>query len=155
MTTSRLPSLMRSILKVLGQMTYLVTSLTLDNARSCFLPSILLLVVIIVAVIVVTVILVVVGGGVPSIIKLSFMIIELPPISNTQGRAEKSVKDGDRGRVCVRYGRISSGRKKSRGSNIGDSDNTRDEGEVASASRRSLDKLSKESGEVFPGEARK
>ncbi|GKE93894.1 hypothetical protein Tco_1574989, partial [Tanacetum coccineum] len=61
---------------------------------------------------------------------------------------KKLVNDGDRGRVRFQDGRISSGIKKSRGSNIGDS-------QVASATRRSLDKLSEESREVFPGEAGK
>ncbi|GJZ07906.1 hypothetical protein Tco_0542189 [Tanacetum coccineum] len=56
-----------------GQMTYLVASLTPDNA------SILLLVVIIVTVVIVAVILVVVVvGGVSFIIKLSFVIIGVP-----------------------------------------------------------------------------
>ncbi|GKF08890.1 hypothetical protein Tco_0043114 [Tanacetum coccineum] len=90
MMTSKLPSLigMRSTLKVPGQMTHLVASLTLDSARSCvmqsafltlgkassiptifswggnispdsFLPSILLLLVIIVAVVIVVVVTVV------------------------------------------------------------------------------------------------
>ncbi|GJT18341.1 hypothetical protein Tco_0877047 [Tanacetum coccineum] len=89
------------VLKVLvpGQMTYLVASLTPDSARSYvmqgasftqgtvstipfvgsispegFLPPILLLVVII-ATVVVTVVVVVAVGGVPSILKLSFMVI--------------------------------------------------------------------------------
>ncbi|GJS82844.1 hypothetical protein Tco_0749385 [Tanacetum coccineum] len=85
--------------EVPGQMTYLVASLTLDSARSYvmqgksftqgtvstipfvgsispegFLPPILLLVVII-AMVVITVVVVVVVGGVPSIHKLSFMVI--------------------------------------------------------------------------------
>ncbi|GKF73486.1 hypothetical protein Tco_0219818, partial [Tanacetum coccineum] len=65
-------------------------------------------------------------------------------------------------------GRISSGRKKYRGSNIGDSGNTRDGGkkvggtigargsrigEIDSEAKRYLDKSSK--GEVFPGETGK
>ncbi|GKC84432.1 hypothetical protein Tco_1140149 [Tanacetum coccineum] len=101
MMTSKLPSLIgiRLILKVPGQMTYLVASLTPDSARSYvmqgasftqgtvssipfvgsispegFLPPILLLVVII-ATVVVTVVVVVTVGGVPSILKLSFMVI--------------------------------------------------------------------------------
>ncbi|GJX31004.1 hypothetical protein Tco_0240859 [Tanacetum coccineum] len=101
MMTSKLPSLIgiRLILKVPGQMTYLVASLTPDSARSYvmqgasftqgtvstipfvgsispegFLPPILLLVVII-ATVVVTVVVVVAVGGVPSILKLSFMVI--------------------------------------------------------------------------------
>ncbi|GJX19872.1 hypothetical protein Tco_0222549 [Tanacetum coccineum] len=60
------------------------------------------------------------------------------------------------------------GRKKSWGSNIGDSSNTRDGGKtvggaigaygggigkMASVAKRYLDKSSKGSGEVFPGEA--
>ncbi|GKE46847.1 hypothetical protein Tco_1478105 [Tanacetum coccineum] len=56
-------SKIRLILKVLGQMTYLVASLTLDSASissDSFLPSILLLVVIIVTVVIVVVILIVV-----------------------------------------------------------------------------------------------
>ncbi|GJS97335.1 hypothetical protein Tco_0804303 [Tanacetum coccineum] len=55
-------------------------------------------------------------------------------------------------------GKIFSGRKKSRESNIGDSDNTTDggkiTGEIDSEDKRSLVKSSKELGEVFPGEAR-
>ncbi|GKF54294.1 hypothetical protein Tco_0161204 [Tanacetum coccineum] len=62
-----------------------------------------------------------------------------------------------------RDGKISSRRKKSRGSNIGDSDNTGDGGktvggaigacEMASEAKRPLDKSSKGSEEVFLGEA--
>ncbi|GJS44230.1 hypothetical protein Tco_0569273 [Tanacetum coccineum] len=101
MMTSKLPSLIdiRLILKVPSQMTYLVASLTPDSARSYvmqgvsftqgtvstipfvgsispegFLPPILLLVVII-ATVVVMVVVVVAVGGVPSILKLSFMVI--------------------------------------------------------------------------------
>ncbi|GJZ02129.1 hypothetical protein Tco_0520090 [Tanacetum coccineum] len=61
-----------------GQMTYLVASLTPDSASISpegFLPSILLLVVII-ATVVVTVVVVVAVGGVPSILKLLFMVID-------------------------------------------------------------------------------
>ncbi|GJU93280.1 hypothetical protein Tco_1318036 [Tanacetum coccineum] len=102
MMTSKLPSLIgiRLILKVPGQMTYLVASLTPDNARSYvmqgasftqgtvstipfvgsispegFLPPILLLVVIIATVVITVVVVVVSVGGVPSILKLSFMVI--------------------------------------------------------------------------------
>ncbi|GKA83135.1 hypothetical protein Tco_0789883 [Tanacetum coccineum] len=107
MTTSKLPSLIgiRSILKVPGQMTYLVANPTLNSARSYvmqgafltqgkassipivfswgdsispegFLPSILLLAVIIVVVAIVTVVLVVVVVvGISAIIKLLFVII--------------------------------------------------------------------------------
>ncbi|GJX02729.1 hypothetical protein Tco_0188645 [Tanacetum coccineum] len=41
MTTSKLPSLIsiRSILKVLGQMAYLVANITLNSARSCVMQS--------------------------------------------------------------------------------------------------------------------
>ncbi|GJT76533.1 hypothetical protein Tco_1043258 [Tanacetum coccineum] len=96
MMTPKLPSLIgiRLILKVPGQMTYLVASLTPDSARSYmmqgasftqgtistipfvgsispegFLPPILLLVVIIDMVVVVA------FGGVPFILKLLFMVI--------------------------------------------------------------------------------
>nr|GEV05081.1 hypothetical protein [Tanacetum cinerariifolium] len=44
--------------------------------------------------------------------------------------AEESVKEDDRKWVHFRDGKISSGRKKSQGSNIGDSDNTKDEGKT-------------------------
>nr|GEW68334.1 hypothetical protein [Tanacetum cinerariifolium] len=136
---------------VLGQMTHLVTGLTLDNASwggsispEGFLPSILLVVIIVAVVIIVV------------------------PV----------------GVVVV----IGEGRKKSRGSNIGDSDNTGDEGkivggairacggisdsllvalyacmtfiygsswkgEMAREAKRYLDKSSEGSKEVFPGEA--
>ncbi|GKF89457.1 hypothetical protein Tco_0263420 [Tanacetum coccineum] len=68
----------------------------------------------------------------------------------------------------LKYLRISSGTKKFRGSNSGDGGNTRDGGktvggaigargggigERASKAKRSLDKSSKGSEEVFPGEA--
>nr|GEX80540.1 hypothetical protein [Tanacetum cinerariifolium] len=44
------------------------------------------------------------------------------------GRAE--VEEDDREQACFRDGKISSGRKKSQGPNIGDSDNTGDEGKT-------------------------
>ncbi|GJW55786.1 putative reverse transcriptase domain-containing protein [Tanacetum coccineum] len=53
-----------------------------------FLPSILLLVVIIVVVVVAVVIIVVVIGGVPSIIKLSFVIIGNPPMKTSISLSE-------------------------------------------------------------------
>ncbi|GJZ78160.1 hypothetical protein Tco_0642832 [Tanacetum coccineum] len=87
---------------VLGQMSYLIASLTLDSARSCmmysaslsqrkvsmvpfvgsispkgFLPLILLLVVIIATVVVMVVVVAI--GGVSSILELSFMIIGFLP----------------------------------------------------------------------------
>ncbi|GJQ93325.1 hypothetical protein Tco_0004464 [Tanacetum coccineum] len=105
MMTSKLPSFIgiRSISKVPGQMTHLVASITLNSARSCmmqgafltqrtvssvpivfswsgsispegFLSSVLLWLVIIVMVVVLVVVVVAVGG-VPSILKLSFMVI--------------------------------------------------------------------------------
>ncbi|GJT76035.1 hypothetical protein Tco_1042760 [Tanacetum coccineum] len=83
MMTSKLLSLIgiRSISKVPGLMTHLVASLTLDSASrggsmspDSFLPSILLVVVIVVMA-VVSVVVVVAVGGVPSILKLSFMVI--------------------------------------------------------------------------------
>ncbi|GKF27743.1 hypothetical protein Tco_0094085, partial [Tanacetum coccineum] len=99
------------------------------------------------------------------------------------------VKEDDRERAHFRDGKISSGRKKSRGSNIGDSGKTGNrgktvggaigacdsgigdsslvvlyacmtfiyglswKGEMASEAKRSLDKSSEGSEEVFPGEA--
>nr|GFA31538.1 hypothetical protein [Tanacetum cinerariifolium] len=42
----------------------------------------------------------------------------------------ESVEEDDRKRARFRDGKISSGRKKSWGSNIGDSDNTRDGGKI-------------------------
>nr|GEU32329.1 hypothetical protein [Tanacetum cinerariifolium] len=83
-------------------------------------------------------------------------------------------EDGDTGvgdsKVSVSLGEISSGGRKSRESNIGDSDNTRDEGKIVggaigacsggigerdSEAKRSLVKSSKKLEEVFPGEAGK
>ncbi|GKC31590.1 hypothetical protein Tco_1038884 [Tanacetum coccineum] len=76
MTTSKLPSLIgiRSILKVLGKMAYLVASITLNSTRSgnislgSFLPSVLLWLVIVVVVVgvgvTVVVVVAVVGVGV-------------------------------------------------------------------------------------------
>ncbi|GKE85698.1 hypothetical protein Tco_1559440, partial [Tanacetum coccineum] len=64
------------------------------------------------------------------------------------------VEEDDRERAHFRDGKISLGRKKSRGSNIGDSVNTVDGGKtVGGKAKRSLDRSSEESGEVFPGEA--
>nr|GEY02007.1 hypothetical protein [Tanacetum cinerariifolium] len=50
--------------------------------------------------------------------------------SSNLGGAEESVEEDDRKQACFRDGKISSRRKKSQGSNIGDSDNTGDEGKT-------------------------
>ncbi|GJS98624.1 hypothetical protein Tco_0819794 [Tanacetum coccineum] len=106
----------------------------------------------------------------------------------SRGSSSKLEED-DQERARFQDGKISSGRKKSQGSNIGDSGNTRDggkivsgaiggcgcgigdssivalyacmtfiygsswKGEMASEAKRSLDKSSEGSEEVFPGEA--
>ncbi|GKC13746.1 hypothetical protein Tco_1010528, partial [Tanacetum coccineum] len=151
-----------------------------------FLPSILLLLVIIVAVaIVVTVVLVVVvGEGILEVflypiarffyhqnficdhwfLAQNYALLPEPLTSGLWAE----VKEDDMERARFRDGRISSGRKKYWGSNIGDSGNIRDGGkkvggaigayggvigEMASEAKRSLVKSSEESEGVFPSEA--
>nr|GFB32929.1 hypothetical protein [Tanacetum cinerariifolium] len=68
-------------------------------------------------------------------------------------------EDGDTGvgdsEVLMSLGEISLGGRKSRESNIGDSNNTGDGGERDSVAKRSLVKSSKKFEEVFLGEAGK
>nr|GEV36088.1 hypothetical protein [Tanacetum cinerariifolium] len=131
-----------------GRVTYLVASLTLDRARSCVMQvtsfaqgkvSNIPTVHIVVAVVLVVVVVVVVDS---SIIKLSFVII---------GGATKLAKECDRKRACFLGGKISLGRKKSRGSNYGD--NTGDRGRAIGAGGGGIDGSSEVSKKVFPGEA--
>nr|GEZ16110.1 hypothetical protein [Tanacetum cinerariifolium] len=68
------------------------------------------------------------------------------------------VEEDDWERAHFRDGKISSGRKKSQGSNIGDSDNTRDKGKTvggAIGAYGGIDKSIEGSEEVFLGEAGK
>ncbi|GJW36782.1 hypothetical protein Tco_0059702 [Tanacetum coccineum] len=85
-------------------------------------------------------------------------------LRGSSSRAE--VEEDDQERACFRDGKISLGRKKSQESNSGDGGNTGGKtvggaigargggiGEMASEAKRSLDKPSEESKEVFLSEA--
>ncbi|GJX15090.1 MAK10-like protein [Tanacetum coccineum] len=70
----------------------------------------------------------------------------------SSSKAEESVEEDDRKQARFRGDTISSGRKKSRGSNSGDGGNTRDEGKMGSRVIGAYGSgISSE--EVFPGEA--
>ncbi|GJY02739.1 hypothetical protein Tco_0360891 [Tanacetum coccineum] len=180
------PRFMRSMnTVVLGQMTYLVASLTPDSARSYvmlgasftqgtvftipfvgsispegFLPPILQLVVFIA-----TVVVVVVVGGVLLIEKDGGTRIQ----ACIRDELDNVVEEEDKGWICFLGGNNSSGTKKYRGSNSSDGGNTGEgvkipDGEIGSGggidemsseAKEYLDKLSEGSGEMFPDEAGK